>query len=158
MWLASLLARAYLEAQSLGWETSLCLQRQHQGPDRGCFGLQGKSIAFAFLVSSSKLRGTFWDLSPPGSQPENHGGQRPALALLWGLAELGERLTSERAGLWGGGSWALQNTSSSVCLGSGVGTPCLVRDARHVWVVPSCLLQEDLGAGRDLLLCSTFPL
>lgn len=30
-----------------------------------------------------------------------------------------------------------------------------VRDARHAWVVPSCLLCEDLGVGRDLLLSPT---
>lgn len=51
------------------------------------------------------------------------------------------------------GSWALQNTSSDVRLGAGVGTPGgSVRDARHAWVVPSCLLRQDLGVGRDLLL------
>lgn len=39
---------------------------------------------------------------------------------------------------------------STVCLGSCVGTPSGgVRDARRTWVVPSCLLQEDLQAGRE---------
>ena len=60
-----------------------------------------------------------------------------------------EELGSQAVGV--GGSWALQNiSSSSVCLGSGVGTPR--GGARHAWVVPRCLLHEDVGVGRGLPL------
>lgn len=53
----------------------------------------------------------------------------------------------------GEGSWALGTPVPPCALALVLGPPGGgVRDARHVWVVPSCLRHEDLGVGRDVLL------
>lgn len=124
----------------------------------------GLTASVLGLDSSSQFGGS--SRGPPGSpglRPNLHlqvpGGQSLSLSPSCLRASREGRSQPEELGsrLWKTGRAAgPQNTSSSVCLGAAVGTPGGgVRDARHAWVVPGCLLHADLGVGRDLLLSRT---